>query len=267
MSVRIKAPRPGALRDEVGEVLASSGNRFLLIQALIVLMINVALYFSLSSLFSAFFLMISKHLNATGEFWLWVGFGVVIALFLVFFSLPMLLGLLGMAQKMTVGEECVLVDLFWPFSSKAAYRRALGLSYALLWRLGGVILLVWSACGHFQGRYSGGLLGGFLCFAAVVVGLAALLLLCMRGSFRTAVVLSEERTVSESRSSVHRIARAAPLCGARFWIGFLPQILLGLLTFGVFLIWEVLPRMCVSYFLYHQKINETITRMEEIEHE
>ena len=41
----------------------------------------------------------------------------------------------------------------------------------------------------------------------------------------------------------------------RFIISFLPSILLGILTLGIYLVWETLPKMAISYFCYVGQID------------
>ena len=68
-----------------------------------------------------------------------------------------------------------------------------------------------------------------------------------------AEVLVSDLSVKEARKAVRK---RRPRGGVRFAIGFLPWILLGILTLGVMLLWEVLPSMAVAYFRYCRQLKE-----------
>ena len=65
-------------------------------------------------------------------------------------------------------------------------------------------------------------------------------------------------------SDPDRMQPYARSLGVRYGIGFYPRIVLSLLTLGVLLLADVLPRMLIAYFRLCNKLNEITTRSEEI---
>ena len=182
--------------------------------------------------------------------------------------LPLLWGVLQLAGQVERGASPVLADVFSPFTDKESYRRAVWLSFGLLWRaLGtlGITLLTYEALL----RYAGGSLlwgtvGGILIVLELTLGVALLI-----GWFPTAAVALWERELSpaEIRVQASRMRRAHPFAGFYFFFGFLPWICLGILTVGIFLLADVLPRMSVGYFRYCNFMTDSLIRMEEERYE
>ena len=69
------------------------------------------------------------------------------------------------------------------------------------------------------------------------------------------------------RKDAKRARRQNPRFFFRYWAFFFPRILLGILTVGIYLLAEVLPMMLLTYFCEHQKTQELMIHLEEIDHE
>ena len=260
----IKPPDFRELREEAGDVLAKDGNRLLLIEATVLSLVPFVTY---PFLYTAFSAVLQPLLYNEAADWMvalvLVGFFLLLAALTVFLTLPLLLGVLRMAWRMTEGEEVVLADLFSSFSTAKTYRRSLHLSARTFWRLGLLVAVVCLTCGiavsAFERTVAVGLLCGFVVLLEVAVGVTLLL----RQFPCLAVAIYEDTPMRDARRIARNLTRRCCFGGLLFWLHFVPHLLLGLLTFGIFLIWEVLPRMCVSYFLYCRKINDMMIQSEE----
>ena len=260
---RVKSPDAFDVRTKAGEILASRGNRLLLIEALIVFLIITPLYTTLYSAYDAICNGLQQSLTPIQQsaiLWTYVALTAILTLF---FILPLLLGLLRMSWEMENGLETSLIRLFSSFQDRKAYGRALALSFGAFWRVGLVVLTVWLTCMLTLRFFSRSLLAGLLCGLAVLAETVIGFLLCMRHFPTLAIAMYEQMSLKDARAIAKSMTKVCPFGGALFFFSFVPQIVLGLLTFGIFLIWEVLPRMCVSYFLYCKEMNEMIIRSEE----
>ena len=257
-----KAPDVLELRARAGEILSVHGNRLMLIEAIVILLITVMLY-SFGN--TAFVLLLDAVVVSApwAEPLLQAAYWLLVTLFTLFFTLPLSLGLLRMSWDMEIGTETSLLRLFSSFSCGRTYLRSLRLSFGAVWRTLLIVIAVALTCNLTLYFFAGSLLAGILCGALVVVEIAVWSLLVLRRFPTLAVAMYEETPLPRARAIALQITRRCPMGGLKFFLRFLPQILLGLLTFGIFLIWEVLPRMCVTYFLYCRHMNETIIRSEE----
>ena len=260
---KVKAPDAFEIRAKAGEILAVRGNRLMLIEACVVLLITVMLYFVLYTSFG----IVYEAVFADAEPWmsvLWSAlYGLILFLLTLFFTVPLFLGLLRMAWDMENGNETTLPRLFSSFESRKLYGRSLRLSFGAVWRVG--LIAVTVALTYEVTRYffAGSLFAGVLCGLAVLLEIFIGILLCLRRFPTLAVAMYEQTPLSQARRIARELTRLCPSGGVLFFLSFVPHILLGIATFGIFLIWEVLPRMCVSYFLYCRKMNEMIIRSEE----
>jgi hypothetical protein len=182
--------------------------------------------------------------------------------------LPLFWGVLGLSGQIVRGKTPVLADVFLPFSGKVAYRRAIWLSFSWLWRVGGtagVVALTYSLALYFAG---GSLPGGILCGVLIVLELTLGFVLLLRWFPVAAVALScEEYSAEEILREASRFRKAQPFAGFYFFMGFLPLLALGVLTVGILLLADVLPRMCVGYFQYCNFMTDSLIRLEEDKHE
>lgn len=248
---------------EAGQILGSNGNRLLLIEAILISLLTVLLYVFLCD---TYVILLGYWMYGT-DLWLSVVLsvllGVLISLLTLFFTIPLLIGLFGLAGDVEQGRACVLADLFSPFSSAKTYRRALALSWGAFWRLGLTVLAVSLTCHVGVLFFEGSLLAGLICGVAVAVEILVGLWLCGKCFSSLSVAHSSDVPIKDAREYAKGIWRMCRTGGAIFVLNLLPRILLGLLTLGVLLLWDTLPRMLVAYFRYCRYMNEMIIRSEE----
>jgi len=252
----VSAPRFGGLYREAGERLSQNGNRLLLIEAWIIALILVPLYTLLLDACSLFPVPIFGMDGMT----VFVILALVITWLL---TLPYLLGILKLGCLIERGEDAVLSDVFFFFSSQRAYGKALLLSFGILWKLWLIFDLaagIWYLALTFApGNLVAAIFAVLLIICEVLLGL----LLCLLRFPYLCVAIREDRPWRESRKIGRAMARACPASGMVFFLGYVPWIILGILSVGVLLLIDVLPRMCVSYFRYCNKINESILQSED----
>lgn len=248
---------------EAGQILSIRGNRLLLIEAILLSLLTVLLY----TFFCDTYVMLLGYWMYESYLWLSiilrVLLGVLISLLTVLFTLPLLIGLFGLAGDVEMGCTCVLADLFAPFSTSQKYRRALALSWGAFWRFGLIVLAVSLTCivgGYF---FEGSLLAGLICGVAVVVEIFVGLWLCGRCFSSMATAHVTDLPIRAARSYSKKAWRMCRTGGAIFVLQMFPRILLGLLTFGILLLCETLPRMLVAYFRYCRYMIEKTIRSEE----
>ena len=126
-----------------------------------------------------------------------------------------------------------------------------------------VVLAVTATCGAAMYFFGGNLLAGILCGVAVLLEVFLWLFLVLRRFPVFAVAFDEELSIKDARRIAKEMARYDRLGGMRFFFAYLPRILLGLLTFGVYLLWDVLPCIGVAYFSYCKQMNDMIIGSEE----
>ena len=235
---------------EAGQILSLHGNRLLLIEAILLSLITVLLY----TFFCDTYTILLGYWMYGIDLWLSIALkvllGVLISLLTVLFTLPLLIGLFGLAGEMERGRVCVLADLFAPFSSRKAYRRALALSWGAFWRLGLIVLAVGLTSNVGISFFEGNILAGLACGVAVAfeiivgLGLAGKCFSTMAAAHATDLPIGEARRYAKEMWWSYRAG------GAVFVLQMLPRVLLGLLTFGILLLWDTHPRMLVAYFRY-----------------
>lgn len=236
------------LRSRAGEILSERGNRLLLIEALAVSLVFFALYSSLAYACAAVTLIAPESMELT--FGVTVAHALLTVLLTFLFAAPTLLGLFRIAGKMAVGEEAVLADLFFAFSSRQAYARAIATVRGILLR--GAV--VWFVCEltYLAFAYTvaptlpNAILCGILIGMEVLGGLALLLL---RYPLIFASLRFEELPLPEAYVRAKEQTRFPLARGWRFVFGFLPHLLVGVLTLGILWIADTLPRMLIAYFV------------------
>lgn len=236
------------IRRRAGEILSERGNRLLLIEALAISLVFIMLY-SLMSYACAAVLFF-----APGSDTLMLGVIIAHAAFTVLltflFTAPTLLGLFHIAQKMVAGEDAVLADLFFAFSDRHTYARALAVVRELL--LCGAC--VWFVCELTYLFFVYFLPPTLLCavwcgfLIGVEVLLGAVLLLHTYPNFYGALRYSDV-PLSEARARGRACVPYPISRGRRFFVSFLPYLLLGALTVGILWIADTLPRMLIAYFV------------------
>ena len=249
-----KNPSPASAYARAGEILSLRENRLTLIEGLILLFVLAPFHITVKTVYE---LMLALWIPE-GSTLLFVGvtvaYGVLTAALLIFLTLPVLLGFVHMAGEMVRGGRVPLVTMFHPFSSGRCYSDTLYLSSTLFARIGLAVLLV-SLCRQFMFLYveetlAVQLLSGFTAILLIV----GVLLLSLR-RFPTVARLDACDGDDEGVLSVPT-KREAFGYGFSFFISYIPWLLLGILTLGILLLWDTLPRMAVAYFCYAEEIDE-----------
>ena len=229
-----------------GELLAERGNRLLLIEAIAVLLLFAVMYSSFSYACAALLFL------APEDRALLIGATAVHALgtllLTVMLVVPTFLGVCRIAYKMTRSERVVLADMFCAFSDRRNYRRTVSAARGFLLRAAAV----WIACEvtYLLFVYLIPPLDGIELLCGLLIGIEVLcgVAILLRGYPMLYVMLqngeaplSEVRRQAQTQPSVFR--------GGRFFIFFLPSIVLGFFTVGILWIADTLPRMLVAYFV------------------
>ncbi|MBQ9805207.1 MAG: hypothetical protein IJW49_01685 [Clostridia bacterium] len=257
MKVPEKYPNSRALRTEASELLSMNGNRLKLIEALILCLLLVPLYCSVYNLIA---FAATEFVMVPSLVWTWIRNGTSFFITLLL-TLPLILGVFGMAARMQRGEDTVLIDLFAPFTSWSRYMSAVWLSWKILWIPSLAALLMWGSVGLFDAllisdAQSATMLGWF---TASVFGILGLFFM-MRRFTAIAAAINGQPSVSPTK----------PLSGwkrykhcDRFWRMYLVRILLGILSMGVLLLLDVIPEMLIAYFRYYNYMNDNDVTSEE----
>ena len=187
--------------------------------------------------------------------WEWIQAGLVFFLTLLV-TLPLLYGVSRMAFRMECREEVLLSDLFAPFTSGRGYFYALHVSWRVLRLLSLIVLMIFfteSAIAALIVSPHLARMLGILCFLAeAVIGICFLYgqFPLLAATVREDCCEGENNTLScVSMSTSQRYAH-------RFFKRFFVRLLLGVLSMGIYLLWDVIPCMLVSYFRYCRYIND-----------
>ncbi len=232
--------------------LSKHGNRLLLIEALILTVLMCSSFVVVDGLFFVLAQMLPQEnisvlltaLKFLAQF--------LLSLFVI---LPLMVGLLRMASKIEQQQETVLAELFHSFGSARAYGRALGLSFGFSWR---AVLIAFAACGTYMlADYLPLPFLAIVVVALLIVAEAFLGMLLLSRLFYTLAFSMQEPSVplSQCRRASRRMTKAFRWRGFGFFLHYLPQFLLGLLTVGILLLAHTLPKMLVSYFRFCRKAN------------
>lgn len=89
--------------------------------------------------------------------------------------------------------------------------------------------------------------------------------LCSRRFHVVAVVLRKGVSFREAKRMTKKWRGFA--CSNRFELHFFLWFILGLLTFGILLVWDTLPRMALIYFGYAEEMEKNTIQLEEDKHE
>lgn len=213
-------------RAKADAILATGANRLLLIEAILIVCIFVALFISLES--ATALLLTTLTENEMLSSLLPAITSLVYLILGIFFAAPVVLGLFRLAERMQAGKTPVLMDLFYYLSSGKLYRQGLRIT-----RLASIkILLMVLVIDTVNILCPLAWLSGIL--TALIIVLFIVLLLFPYSKLNS--LLKEEDK---------------PPClggGVRLVWFFLPWLLLGLVSIGLLLVLDVLPRMLLTYF-------------------
>lgn len=252
-------------RRQAGEILSQKSNRLKLIEGLLFCLT----FFIFGALLEQTCLQIA-NLPGSDERMQWAA--VILAKILfwgsqIFVTAPLVIGLLQMAQRMARGEEAFLADLFLPFRSGNAYSCALTALLPFFERFLLLFALPDLLFGIFELLFGKSLLLSAIETVVLFLLAVAWLLLALRGFVRLCFLLSWKMPLRAARRANRQIAGTSFVGGGRFWLGFLPWILLGFLTVGILLIADVIPRMMIFYFQYTGQMTDFAFSSEEPDHE
>ena len=253
----VSAPSFSRMYQDAGEILSRRGNRLLLIEAWAIGLILVPLYALLWEACLFLPTPLFGVLDGVTLFW------IVAVLITWMLTLPYLLGFLKLACMVEREEDTVLADVFSPFSSLRAYGKALWISFNIFWKLWLIFDLAAGICYLTAKLAPGNLLAAIVAALLVICEVLLGFVLCLLRFPHLCAALREDGSRRGAHTHARKMARACPTGGVMFFLGYVPWICLGVLSIGAFLLADVLPRMCVSYFRYCDMINESMTRSEE----
>ena len=237
-------------RMHSAETLARDGNRLQLVMAIMILLVAVLLYAVLQY---ASYLLAGALGERFGEETSFVILGVYQILWIavtLFLVLPSVMGFYDLAGRMSRGEDTVLADMLSPFSERKRYARALSLSWGVLWRIGlailAIVITVYAMAWISEDAWGLGLLLIALIVMEVLLGLRAL----RRFFWMPYLVLEEGMSAKTARREIRTMKARGKRAERIFGRGWFWWLVLGFLSVGLLLLWEVLPRMTVAYFDY-----------------
>ena len=237
---------------ESGEALSQNSNRLTLMLAIMVALSPLPICRALLAVRSALLTYLPER-----EPLIWGGVALMMLCLTLFFALPLAVGLLRMAGEMEQGSAAPLQDVFWAFADRQTYRVSLRISFSALWRIlllaGAEIALYRLVLFFSKGAVAILMLGIPLYLGAFIVWY----LFAMRGFLHAFVAL-------RTPSAPARMQPYARSVAVHYAMGFFPWIVLSLLTLGVLLLADVLPRMLIAYFRLCKELNEITTRSEEL---
>lgn len=244
---RIRSISHAQINRETTEILSRNGNRQRLILATLIAASPVMLYVLSIIVFADYLLpVVPESLFSLAC----VAFGALLALLTLFFTFPLLTGMLSLAQRMEAGEETVLADLFHAFTDRKSYRAALTVSVGAFWKIA-VLAVAEIALEAIGQRFLGDNALLWTLMAILMLAVGILLLFLFLGSFRNPYRIFRGTATDRRNPS---FSRALGVC---YWLGYLPGLLLTVLTFLIYLMADLLPRMLISYFRYCRKAEET----------
>ena len=235
------------------EILSKGDNRLTLIGAFLLLIASCLLY---RLLYIAF--MVVANLISYDFAWvvyLLVGaYFLLAAVFTLFVVLPLFYGVLLMAWAMVKGGNPSLAAIFDPFCDKKLYLRCLRLA----WRAVSLFLVLTLAV-----LVSAFLIGmepakGLTPYAAVGLLLCCVVWSALRFPLFCFAMARVRMPLRDAKRRTRVFLRFYPLCGFRYLIRFLPHVLLGVLTLGIYLLAHVLPLMVLTYFRECETIHELL---------
>ncbi len=237
---------------ESGEVLAENSNRLTLILALMVAACPLMLYLSVLSVFRLAVFPLFSEREFLGTL---IAACSLLALSL-FITLPLWTGLLWMAKNMETGKATPLTEIFYAFSNQNSYGKALKLSRGVLWRISLLIAEEWVATLFVKMIFGETVLGSLLGIPIYLAIFVAWFFFAVRSFLKPCLAW-------QIPDDAPRMCPYARSVGTRYCLGFFPWIVLSLMTFGILLLADTLPRMLIAYFRLCRKLNEFTTPSED----
>lgn len=235
-------------KREADAILATNANRLLLIEALLICGVFVALYLSMTASFSSLLSILSQESESLAML-LTLGYLLALGTLMLFLACPVLLGLFHLAERMQAGDAPTLGDLFYFLTSPARYRRALTLSLAAFWKIALFVAVSGFTTELFYNLPKPTFLTSLCCWVLVSAELlATVALLLHRYAVCFYALRFEDVPVSQARRMARNDAHTLGARAPHFVLSFLPWILLGVVSIGLLLVLDVIPRMLITYF-------------------
>ena len=246
--------------DSAKEILSQNGNRLVLVCSFLVLL-TTALFYRLLYLAFAVWLSLPFARGGPISLFLMGTYGLLLLVFTLLVVLPFCQGVLMMAGEMVSGKTVTIAAIFEPFCEKKTYFHCVQLAIGLVWRcvcvgvlaFVGVDFLIPATVDLFWRNVI--LVLAIFFIGILVIGSRFSLFYFTRGGERM-----PRRTAQRQSLDFFRIH---PLSTLRYFVRFLPHILLGILTIGIYLLAQVLPLMVLTYFCECKKTHELMIHLEE----
>lgn len=182
---------------------------------------------------------------------------LVCLVFFFFTAAPVCFGLYRMAVRMSREEEAQLLDVFYYFSSRKLYGRA-------------IKLVFWTACFVIPVYGAGALAvhafqtenGVLLVLSLLLLGvvfLLSLLLFSLEGGYLTLSVIREDAPLGECRALAREVSRGKAWENVLFLLSLLWRLCLSLLSVGVVLLLHTLPVSLLASANYVGRLAEKVT--------
>lgn len=229
-------------RREADAILATNGNRLLLIEAILILSVFIVLFVSFKSA-SSLLLSAVDPKNKILAFVLTYLISLFSLSLGLLFVTPIALGLFRLAEQIQAGKNPVLLDLFYFLSSRKRYVQCLLISWRGGMKILTMIVIVYDLNLLFPKLAPDTAVWHFLHYAAVILTVclfSCITLFPYSGLYRQLRYKIIDDTDEWLISDLFD--------GVRFVRFFLPWLLLGLLSFGLLLVLDVFPRMLLTYF-------------------
>lgn len=226
---------------ESTDVLAARGNRVRMMLAILILAAAALPELLFLQIFGVIAAGTSPDASDAILVLQMLGYVVLSVAYLIGVLIPLLYGLLRLAERMEAEEETVLSDLFCAFGGAEHFRRALVCG----WYLAAPPAILIAAAETMVDRLTG--LAGGNAWGVVPAALAAvladlLLLILLLGWFAAPYTVLRREPGKRVRM------RAARRVGAWYWLRFLPHLILSVLTLLICFVADILPRMLIIYF-------------------
>ena len=264
------AKKKGVLSDSLEQarsLLSQNGNRLTLMLGLLLWLPSLLFY----RIFYVGVAVLSGVLYLDTDIWgllFFLGYFVIALAYTLLVVFPLLLGVLRLARSMARDEVVSFASLFEAFSNRRTYWRSFFLGdqvigQALAPMLVGVIL-----CAIPDSNLEDGWIKTLICAAIVLICLGVSVFTWCRGfwllGFSQTLSTLSIRKVKQEVKRARRHTKGLPL---RYFFFFLPRILLGIVTLGIYLLAEALPLIMLTYFCECEKTQNLMKHLEEIDHE
>lgn len=228
--------------------ISEQGRRLALILSLLVLLLSAMLYVFFYRALSVLFLVLPLPPTLARVLLIAIYAAVCILLTLLLL-LPLFVGWMRQALEVARDGDAEPLSLFFAFSDGARYRAAVRWSAGFLIRL---LLAVAVIAGTYllsKRLFYGNLAAALLAALVILLELAAaLLLLLQRFGALYFAAFDPRMPLRKARESVKWLSKADRRASLRYFAYYLPRILLGIATLGIYLLADVLPMMATAYF-------------------